>query len=509
MDTSIVSVTVYPQQARVTRRGSVDLAPGPHRIEIGGLPLGLHHDSVRVSGRGPATVRGVDVTAQVNPRSPDARVTELEQRRDTARNRVAELDDARSLTELRKQTVLRSGSSYARWFGRTEPSTTQLAEVNDALAQQMSSVLADRRAAVTAHEHAVDELAALERELAALREQRAPDRTAVLVDVESSGGSCEFELSYVVRAAGWTSHYDIRLVDTELTLTWFGQVTQTSGEDWPDCELQLSTARPAVSAQVPELDPWYLDRRRPPIAPMARTLGAAPPPGAPAPAAMDFAERAPMPVAKAAVEHGVTATTYTPERTVAVPADGSAHSTTIAVTELTAALDYVTVPVRGAEAYLRASAANSSEYTYLPGKAAVFHGAEFVGTTRLELWAPGEELELNMGVDDRIRVERELIRRTAGRALLGGTRKREAAYRITVGNYAPRQATVTVLDQIPVSRDDAIAVKDVVCKPEPRSRTDLGELEWQLDLAPERSATIDVSFRVDVAKGVEIAGWRD
>jgi uncharacterized protein (TIGR02231 family) len=169
----------------------------------------------------------------------------------------------------------------------------------------------------------------------------------------------------------------------------------------------------------------------------------------------------------------------------------------------------VTVPLRGLEAYLRATAVNTSEHTLRPGPAAIFHETEFVGTTALEPWAPGEEVELALGVDDRVRVERELVRRAAGKAVLGGTRRHEAAYKITIGNYGPRAAAITVIDQIPVSRDESIVVRDVQLEPKPAEQTDLGEVTWKLSLEPGRTAELTMAFRVDVAKGVRLSGWRD
>ena len=62
---------------------------------------------------------------------------------------------------------------------------------------------------------------------------------------------------------------------------------------------------------------------------------------------------------------------------------------------------------------------NSSTHTLPAGKAAVFHEADFVGSAALPIWAPGEDVELALGLDDRIRVERKLVRRNATKATLG------------------------------------------------------------------------------------------
>ncbi|MFC7613842.1 DUF4139 domain-containing protein [Actinokineospora soli] len=332
----------------------------------------------------------------------------------------------------------------------------------------------------------------------------APDLVAVAVDLDGSG-EVDLEVSYVVNGAGWDSRYDVRLSGERLTLTWFALVTQNSGEDWPECELALSTARPAAGVDVPELDPWFLDVLSPVVpmpaaAPMMRGFGAA------MPAVAGAAEVA---VDTAQVEHGTTASTYRPQRPVAVPADGTAHRATVAVLELEARVDHVTAPVRGPEVYLRATAVNTSEHTLRPGRAALFHDAEYVGVTQLDAWAPGEELELALGVDDRVRVERELVRRSTGKAVLGGTRRLEAAYRTKVANHGPRPVRLAVVDQVPVSRHEQVVVRDVALRPDPAERDELGRVTWRLDLVPGGRAELELAVRVDVAKGAHLTGWRD
>ena len=50
MQTQIVEVTVYPDRARVVRRGAVTLESGMHQVVIPELPLTLDPSSVRASG---------------------------------------------------------------------------------------------------------------------------------------------------------------------------------------------------------------------------------------------------------------------------------------------------------------------------------------------------------------------------------------------------------------------------------------------------------------------------
>ncbi|CAM3545590.1 mucoidy inhibitor MuiA family protein [Kibdelosporangium persicum] len=510
VEAPIVAVTVYPGQARVTRRATVTLDRGEQRVEVGGLPLGLQRDSVRVSGRGQVTVLGVDVVMQTRPRSEDAKVSELRRRLLEISGALQELADNAAVEDSRAELLGklsdRAGGAFAKALAKGEIQPDRIADLTSSLGVQLAQVLGRKRELAEQQVRLQEEFEAANRELAGLSTQ-PPDRQAVLIDLDVTDGTVEFELSYVVNEASWSSGYDIRLDNQALTLTWYAQITQYTGEDWPECELALSTARPADTAKLPELAPWFLDRQRPvpPPAPMVVAEQAV----YGAPGGMMDAGAPVERMAVATVVHGEAATTYRPARQVAVPSDGTAHRTTVAVVELSAAIDHVTAPVHGLEAYLRATAVNTSEHTLRPGKASVFHDTEFVGTTTLDTWAPGEEVELNLGVDDRIRVERELVRRTAGKAVIGGTKRREAQYLITVGNYGRRATKITVLDQIPVSRDDGIAVKDVSCRPEPARRTELGELIWELPLDPGQNAEIRVSFRVDVARGVDLLGWRE
>ncbi|GAA3529982.1 DUF4139 domain-containing protein [Amycolatopsis ultiminotia] len=499
MDAPIVAVTVYPQHARITRRGRVDPAAG-NRVAITGLPISLDAGSVRVGGIGDALVTGVDVGAARHAGPADTALRTLVEQRHAEQAIVDAVADeeaaASAQVDLLTGVTRRSGASFAKALaaGTTEPGRVE--EVSTALGRQLAAALKDRRVLSTRLSRLREDLAALDRRIESHSAQSEQDSSTVTVDIEPSGDG-ELELSYVVPGAGWEPGYDVRVRGADVSVTSYGLVSQHTGEDWPECELTLSTARPANTVTLPELQPWYLDREQP-----------APPPQRAFAAASVSAESRVAPKL-ATVEQGATAVTFRPPSPIAVPSGAQGHRTTLAQLDLTAELDYLTAPAQAPEAYLRAKVVNAGAYPLQPGRASVFHESEFVGTTRLDLWAPGEELELALGVDDRIRVERELVRRTAGKAALSGQRRREAEYRTTVTNHSPREAVVTVLDQAPVSRDEAITVRDVHSAPDPAERTELGEFTWRLTVASGASAEVSLGYRVDVAKGVRPAGRRE
>jgi uncharacterized protein (TIGR02231 family) len=510
VDAPIVAVTVYPDRARITRRGPVTVPAGEQVVYVEPLPLLLESDSVRVSGHGPATVLGVDVLTRHHPQAPDESVAALEQQRHEAQDAIAALADAddvqEQLDKFLGQLAKRAGGSFARTLASGD-SFGELGGFTDTLTTRLSTVRATRRDLAAQRREADRSLAAVDRRLAALREQRTPDRLSAAIGLSlEAEAEVEIELSYVVPMAGWASSYDVRLQGDRLTLNWYGLITQHTGEEWPECELTLSTARPTVTAKVPELDPWYLDRLQPP---MPRAPGAVPLAARGAGMQADHRESAAFVQQEATVEQGVTAAIYIPPRPVAVPTDGATHRATIAAIELDAELDYITAPVRSTDVHLRATVVNTSAHTLPAGKASVFHDADFVGSASLPLWAPGEDVELALGLDDRIRVERKLVRREASKATLGSTRRRQVEYETRVENHTPRPARITVLDQLPVARDHEITVKPLSADPEPFETTDLGVITWKLDLKPGTESLVRLGFRVDSAKAVDLTGWRE
>ncbi|TCC24451.1 mucoidy inhibitor MuiA family protein [Kribbella sindirgiensis] len=515
VEAPVVAVTVYPDRARVTRRGRITVPGGDQVVYVEPLPLLLEEDSVRVSGRGPATVLGVDVATRYHAQTPDDAVAELRRAQRAAQDEIAALTDANDvqvqLETFLAQLAKRAGGSFARTLASGDPGA-ELGGFTESLAGRLSAVRATRRELTVQRREVEERLAAVGRRLAALKEKKGPDRHAAAVSLAlESEAEVEIELSYVVPGASWTSTYDVRLKGDRLTLSWYGLITQYTGEDWPECDLTLSTARPTVTAKVPELDAWYLDRAHP-HPPMPVAAAAAPQYSGTVTPQSAFAEslqRADFVDLDATVEQGVTAATYTPPRPVAVPADGATHRATIAAIELDADLDYITAPVRSTDVHLRATVVNSSVHTLPAGKAAVFHEADFVGSAALPLWAPGEDVELALGLDDRIRVERKLVRRDATKATLGSTRRRQVEYETTIENHTPRTARITVLDQFPVARDHEITVKRLTADPEPAETTDLGVVTWKLDLEPDAETTVKLAFRVDTGKSVELTGWRE
>jgi uncharacterized protein (TIGR02231 family) len=524
-------VTVFRDGARVQRTGTVNVEAGLRPVVIGGLPASVDPASVRVAARG-AGLALLDVEVHRRFRTDPLREetgrlrSEVERRRDL----VQELDDEDTAEQARLTFLGHLSSSAATAlaravsFGRADHD--DLARMAGLLSADTGGALGRRREISARRRAAQRELEAAEQRLAAA-ENRAGGAVAVTevsaILEAGDAAAAEVDISYHVDGASWRPLYDLTLDGERLAVSYLAEVRQQTGEDWPAVELVLSTTRRGRHESLPELSPWYIGRARPVPAPavrlrsMARAAAAAESAPAMPMAAMPMAASAPYPggppppppeAAHLTAEPGESGAglEYRVQRPLAVPADGEPYKTMVARFELDAALDHLAVPVLAPEAYARATVTNTSSLLLLPGPARVFHGSRFVGETALETVAAGEEFELQLGVDDQIRVERQLRRRSTSKAMLGGTRTIDVAYEITVENHRQNQARVSVHDHIPVSQDGEIKVRLRETSPNPAGQTDLGELTWDLVLDAGQTAAIRYRFTVEHPAQVTITG---
>jgi uncharacterized protein (TIGR02231 family) len=524
LQTTITAVAVYPDRARITRRGTARLEPASHRLEVVQLPLKLDTASVRASARGTAHARllGVDVQREFYVETPAERVRELEKQVESLEDEVRGLD---AQTELlnREQTVLSglAGQSepLARGlaFGKTS-AETQMAFL-DSLRRRAEGINVALMSLSVQRRDLERRLEKARSELDQVRGARRRERYTAVVEVEvAQAGDLTVELTYVVSGAGWQPLYDVRLLEEGeqriLEVGYLAQVTQRTGENWNDVVVALSTARPALADTLPELDPWYIGpvyaERAPRMMKMAAP--AAPMQVADLTAGVDLEkelavlEETEAEVVVAAVEASGAAVTYQVPGTVTVPADGAPHKLTVARFELTPELDYVAAPKLVEAVYRRAQVSNDSPYTLLAGPAHLFAGDEFIGTTELELTAPQGEIELYLGADDRVRVERELKRRAVDKRLVGDRRRLRYGYAITLKNLLPVEVQVTLHDQIPVPRHEHIKVKLESAEPRPAEQTELNLLEWELTLAPEEEQVVRFDFSIEHPRGMSLLG---
>ncbi|HEY7984919.1 MAG TPA: mucoidy inhibitor MuiA family protein [Ktedonobacterales bacterium] len=544
LTTTIAAVTLYPDRALITRRGTAELdAAGSHTLRVGGLPLGAQRDSLRASGRGPAGMRilGVEQEQEFLPAAPEATLATLREAIARAERDLARLQEQKQTLEEQRGWLRALGEQSARSLAWGVARGTAKPDDAGALFAYTAGE-SDRLASAAAeleqrHEEGERALRALRREYAQLGGGQSPDRLAAAIRIElAEPGAVEIELAYLIYGASWQSRYDARvdIAATTVRLTHQALVSQRTGEDWSGVALSLSTARPSVAARLPdEPDPWYLDVAQPPQPPRPqaaygaarRMMHAAAPAGGEMEEAQDAvfsmaasAVAAPMPamevaaLASADMERSGAAQVFRLPGGVEVPSDGAPHTLGVGEFDLPCQLDYVAAPVIAPGAHLRATVSNTTGAVLLPGALHVFHaragGDEYVGATQIELTAEQAELPLYLGVDDNLSVKRELVERDTdkGSLLQSGVRRVTLGYRVTLANRTQVAQRVQLKDRLPVTRHERIKVKVLEMRLAPAAHTKLEQLTWTLTLAPGEERRIEWRVLVEAPADLDVTG---
>ncbi len=180
-----------------------------------------------------------------------------------------------------------------------------------------------------------------------------------------------------------------------------------------------------------------------------------------------------------------------------IPSDNLKHKTTIAFKTLPATFEYVAVPRVSQAVYLKGRIVNANDYPLLSGAVSLFVDNEFVNTTSINTVVPTDTLELPLGVDNRIHMERKQIRKFTES---GGTFSKSKTmiynYENVIVNKHGTKETITVRDNFPLSVTDAVKVALIEPNPEEIKPTPENGLEWKIEIAPGEKRILPVKFTV-------------
>ncbi|MGL5115669.1 MAG: mucoidy inhibitor MuiA family protein [Beijerinckiaceae bacterium] len=517
----IDGVVIYPGLATVTRVIEMDVPAGQHILVVSGLPQALDPASLRIEGQATGELQIGSVELRTQPlQGVQEPAGEVAQRLRTLQNeRLKKQADINAITAKQAMIIAIGQQAPAILGGKEKP-------VDPAdWAKAWNSVGAGLRGVAEELVAAQGALRTIDEEVAAISRQGAPGLRAgvtraanVSVEAGAGGAKVRLLLSYQVSGATWRPAYDAALatngkgVEPRLSLIRRAIVSQRTGEDWSDVTLSVSTAQARGGAQAPELPPVRVAFNEPPVV-MQMAPAVAPAPGMArsgrVQGAFDSAKSAeaaaappPAPVAQqqATLEASAFAAQYTLPGRVSVSADGSMRTLRLNARELTPALQVKTVPGLDPKAYLEARFAHEEDAPLLAGEVSLTRDGVFVGQSRVAQTAPGDNVELGFGVDDRVKVTRVPLRRRETEASwLQGQRGDLREFRTVVKNLHDRPMKITVLDQTPFAENSAITVEmlNTTTPPTERNVKDRrGVMAWTYDYKPGEEREIRVGFRM-------------
>jgi uncharacterized protein (TIGR02231 family) len=515
---AIDAVTVYPDGASVTRIITLDLPSGDNTLVAKDFPLSLDRASLRIEGEAgeKLTIGAID-TRTPKPVLP-ANLSEIDKQIEALKDQRADLDGAIVSAEARRK--------FAEHFAEASPAglgdkgeARPLAEWRAAF----GAVAEEVASADTAIRDAQRKQRDLDRELARLQQDRnvkPPGKLEVRIDLATAAATkATLRVTYSVKNAHWTPLYDARL-DTgakdrkpALELVRRAEITQATGEDWSNVTLDVSTVRVARGGDAPDLNSVLVRYPEPPrqeprrsvseeqdSVKLQRLLPAPPPASAPAGlAAADLAAK-PAGEQQATAEIGAFQAAFKIPGRVSVNVGQGARA--LRVSSVTIAPDLVirSVPVLDPTAYLEASFVQSEDAPLLPGRVSIYRDGMFVGQGKMAAAGKDEKVRLGFGADDKVKIERAVLKRNEGSSGLIVTSKvDERAFKTSVHNGHDFPIKVAIEDQLPVSENDEIAV-ELLSSSTPPTTTNLhdkrGVLEWAFEAKPGEAKDINFAWRM-------------
>lgn len=532
IETQITAVTVYTDRALVTRQGHINLTGTERELTVSNLPTTLDPASIRVSGKGSVAVKlqGVTVDRQYTIAPVADRIAQLtaqiEQLGADKRRLQSQIDTLKLQSNFVQGLREKTQESFSRSLARQQIGLTDTQNFLDFIGTKTTEY-AFAGEDLRQQQQQIDKLLqSLRLQLEEVETPSSKESFDITIVIEPAGvGEFQLELSYVVDRAHWTPLYDLRVQSTiqAIQLNYLAEIVQTTGEDWSDVSLILSTAKPGLGTLPPKLDPWYIDLPAPVMMMRRRSVSAKS-----AEMMMEISAAAPMSVGGSFEPLGeadnMLAQEYTAETVVAeisqqgsvvtfqlggggnIPSDGNPHKVTIFNDNFPCQFEYIAMPRLVSFAYLQAKAKNRPDgATLLPGKANIFRDDVFVGTSNLENIAPGQEFKLNLGIDEGIKIDRELSERQVDKTFLAGNRRITYAYRLGVTNLLNLATRIQINDQIPHSRNEQIKIKLIKINPQIQLG-ELGRLTWELDLPANKKIEINYQFSIEHPEGVIVKG---
>lgn len=168
--------------------------------------------------------------------------------------------------------------------------------------------------------------------------------------------------------------------------------------------------------------------------------------------------------------------------------------------QINANYEYVVLPKLEKKAYISTIIPEWAKYNLLDGPVYIFWNNEFKGQSYLTTNAMKDYVDLSVGADKGITVNREIVQSSSSRQVMISSNKATRTWRITLTNTKSVPVEVVVNDQYPISNDEDIEVELVQCQGASVDKN-TGIITWKETLKPGEEKKFDFTYRVKYPVG--------
>jgi hypothetical protein len=171
--------------------------------------------------------------------------------------------------------------------------------------------------------------------------------------------------------------------------------------------------------------------------------------------------------------------------------------------DIPATYRYTAIPKLDKDAFLIAEIAEWNQYSLLEGESNLYFEEGFVGRSILNAAALQDTLQISMGRDRSIVMQREKVDQFSKKRTIGSNITESRGYEITLKNNKSQAVTLVVKDQIPVSINS-----NIVVTPGELSGgnldTQTGIVTWEITLPPGAQQKLSLQYEVKYPKSERI-----
>ena len=486
--TTIEQVTVFLSGAQVHREGKVSLVPGVNEIKLIGLSPSINGNTIQASlSNSNLTILSVD--HKMNYLTEKAYAPRIARIKDS-------LEDMALIYKIResyqrvyneeKSMLLANKAIGGNESGVDIEDLMEMADFYRARLTEVETKLLD----IEKEKKEINKtITNLKTQLNQLNARKTTNTSEITIKVTSKTRTmADINVNYIVSGAGWMPKYDIRSSNTTdpVELTYKADVFQNTGNDWKNVDLTLSTGNPSVNNTQPELSPWYLYF----VQQVAVTR-------------YDNKNRKDaLANAVQLYEDDVNAN-FVIQIPYSILSNNESSTVEIQKYDLPSQFKHYAAPKLDNDAFLLARITDWGEYHLLPGNVNVYFEGTSVGSSYLNTAITDDTLDVSMGRDKGVVVQRERIKDFCKTTGIGSNKKTIRGYKIIVKNNKSTASELILLDQVPISSDKQIEVT-IDDDGGANYNQENGLLKWILKLQPGESREISYRFAVKYPKNKNV-----
>ncbi|NQX91699.1 MAG: mucoidy inhibitor MuiA family protein, partial [Flavobacteriales bacterium] len=266
LSSTIKEVTVFQSGAQVSRVSRTNLPVGTHQLIFEELNPTINANQVKVTGTGDFTILSISHDYKTDTLSGwdiAIKQREMTQKRQEIQDQINRengwLEIYNREEQLLQQNQIfgsaKEGTDLDKLIAAADFTRTRYIEIREARLQ-----IQDKVAELQKKVNKINE------DLGKLGYVETKQQLRMIVRVKAKKAEvAKFKLDYQVNNAGWYPSYDARVENIEepMILDYNAYVFQTSGEDWEDIKLTISTGTPKQNKVKPKLTPWNLHAQAP------------------------------------------------------------------------------------------------------------------------------------------------------------------------------------------------------------------------------------------------------